>query len=169
MKHHQVVIFILFQTHNICTVRLNSFLSLSCTDVKEENVNAEVQKEAMEASGWLQFSAPKPTVSISVSSHYLVAIDTYDTVHYCALGGLGLKWQRADCKASQIALSPNLDCVWRLYENVAYALKNPASSGNNFIYMGTIFFLPLLTDKCINSVIFFHFIKKKTLFFFCVI
>lgn len=116
-------------------MKLNSLLCLYCADVKEETVNAAVQKEAMEASGWLQFSAPKPTVSISVSSHYLVAIDTYDTVHYCALGGLGLKWQRADCKASQVALSSNLNCVWRLYDNVAYALKNPALSGNIFLHV----------------------------------
>ncbi len=86
----------------------------------------------MEASGWLQFSAPKPAVWLAVSSNYLVAIDTHDTVHYCSLGGLGLKWQIADCKASQLALSTNTSCVWRLYNNVAYALKNPAHSGKVF-------------------------------------
>ncbi|KAK3921074.1 WD repeat-containing protein [Frankliniella fusca] len=97
--------------------------------VQEEASPNSVQKEAMEASGWLQFNSPKPSVWLAVSSHYLVAIDSYDTVHYCSLGGLGLKWQIADCKASQLALSTNTNCVWRLHNNIAYALKNPAFSG----------------------------------------
>ncbi|XP_026281489.1 tectonin beta-propeller repeat-containing protein 2 [Frankliniella occidentalis] len=107
----------------------HSSLDLELPSPREESGNVSLQKEAMEASGWLQFSTPKPTVWLAVSSHYLVAIDNHDTVHYCGLGGLGLKWQIADCKASQLALSPNTSCVWRLHNNVAYALKNPASSG----------------------------------------
>lgn len=112
-----------------CFTNEPSLVDLNFSGAKEENRRSKDCKEAMEASGWLQFSAPKPAIWIAVSNHYLVAIDTNNTVHYSVLGGLGLKWQKADCKASQIALSPNLSCVWRLHNNVAYALRSPAFSG----------------------------------------
>lgn len=99
------------------------------SDAKEEKNNSSLYKEAMEASGWLQFNTPKPIIWIAVCNYYLVAIDGHDIVHYCILGGLGLKWQQADCKANQLVVSPTSNCLWRLQNNLAYALKNPSTSG----------------------------------------
>lgn len=107
-----------------------SYLVLSVSGVKDKTANTALRREAMEASGWLQFNTPQPVVWVAVCSNYLAAIDANDSVHYCSLGGLGLRWQRADCKATQLALSPNNHCVWRLHNNVAYALKNPSTTGS---------------------------------------
>ncbi|XP_066992406.2 tectonin beta-propeller repeat-containing protein 2 isoform X2 [Anabrus simplex] len=78
---------------------------------------------------WVQYCTPDDMVSFAVCRHYVCCIDSRDILHYSGVNGLGLKWQKADDRAEQIALSINGMLVWKLQKGIAYSLVNPSQKG----------------------------------------
>jgi len=99
--------------------------------VDESREGVTTLQEVKDVSGWLQFMTTAPITWMTACAHYIAVGDSNDGVHYSVVGGFGLNWQYADCKAVQLAISPNGDLVWRIHQGVAYALRNPALTGNH--------------------------------------
>ncbi|PSN53753.1 hypothetical protein C0J52_06249 [Blattella germanica] len=99
-------------------------------DLKPEPSCENGPSEPVErAYGWNQYKVPETVTDISVCKHYVCCVDSRGIVHFSALNGLALKWQKVDYKAKQVSASPSASVVWKIQNNIAYALESPTTKG----------------------------------------
>ena len=70
---------------------------------------------------WTEISAQGNLLSLCASSTHVWYTDKSCNIWYSGLTGPGLTWRKASGYATQVAVSPLGNIVWRLYKGVAYA------------------------------------------------